>query len=58
LTIALVHTANRATAAIAMAIFASAVAVTLIMVVSQDRPFSGQLRVQPDVLVQILPPQR
>jgi hypothetical protein len=41
-----------------MAIFASAVAVTLIMVVSQDRPFSGQLRVQPDVLVQILPPQR
>jgi Protein of unknown function (DUF4239) len=58
LAIAVVHSANRATAAIAMAIFASAVAVTLIMVVFQDRPFSGQLRIQPDVLVQVLPPQR
>lgn len=58
LTIALVHIANRATAAIAMAIFACAVAVTLIMVVSQDRPFSGQLRVQPDVLIEVLPRQR
>ena len=41
LAIAFVHSENRATTAIAMGIFASAVAVCLVMLASQDRPFAG-----------------
>jgi hypothetical protein len=58
LAIACVHSGNRRTAAIAMSIFAAAVAVTLVMIFSQDRPFSGQFGVKPDALVQVLPPGR
>jgi hypothetical protein len=39
--IAFVHSDNRKTAAIAMGLFASAVAVTLVMIASQDRPASA-----------------
>jgi hypothetical protein len=56
--IALVHSGNRRTAAIAMALFASAVAVAIVMIATQDRPFSGQFGVKPDVLLQVLPPAR
>jgi hypothetical protein len=41
-----------------MGVFASAVAVTLVMIASQDRPFSGEFGVKPDVLVQVLPQGR
>jgi hypothetical protein len=41
-----------------MSIFAAAAAVTLVIIASQDRPFSGQFRVKPDVLLQVLPPSR
>jgi hypothetical protein len=58
LAIAFVHSGNRRTAAIAMGVFASAVAVTLVMIASQDRPFSGQFGVKPDVLLQVLPAGR
>jgi hypothetical protein len=39
-----------------MSIPGSAVAVTL--VASQDRPFSGEVSVSPDVFLQVLPPER
>jgi hypothetical protein len=55
--IAFVHSANRTTAVIAMALFAAAVAVVVVMLASQDRPFSGQLGLNPDLLEQVLPPQ-
>lgn len=55
LAIAFVHSDNRRTAAIAMGVFAAAVAVTLVMIASQDRPFSGQFGVKPDALLQVLP---
>jgi hypothetical protein len=53
--IACVHWESRVTAAIAMGIFAAAVAVSIILIVAQDRPFSGQLGVSPDALEQVLP---
>jgi hypothetical protein len=56
LAIALVHSSNRTTAALAMAVFATAVAVVVVMLAAQDRPFSGQLGLDPDVLEQVLPP--
>jgi hypothetical protein len=38
-----------------MAIFALAVAAVITMLVAQDRPFSGELGLNPDVLEQVLP---
>ncbi|MFL5895701.1 MAG: hypothetical protein ACJ76Z_11410 [Thermoleophilaceae bacterium] len=58
LAIGCVHSDNRRTAAVAMGIFASAVAVTIVMIFSQDRPFSGQFGVKPDVLLQVRPDAR
>ena len=55
LAIAFVHSENRATTAIAMGIFASAAAVCLLMIASQDRPFAGPFAVKPDALVQVIP---
>ena len=55
LAIAFVHSERRATTAIAIGIFASAVAVCLVMIASQDRPFAGPFAVKPDPLVQVMP---
>ena len=53
--IAMVQSDNRAAAAIAMAIFATGVAVSGLLIASHDRPFSGEIRVQPDALLQVRP---
>jgi hypothetical protein len=53
--IAVVHSGNRTTARVAMAVFSLAVAVVITMLAAQDRPFSGQLGLSPDVLEQVLP---
>lgn len=55
LAIAFVHVDNRLTAAIAMGVFAAAVAVAIVMIAAQDRPFGGQLGVKPDLLEQVAP---
>jgi hypothetical protein len=55
--IAFVHSGNRTTAAIAMSLFGIAVAAVVVMLVSQDQPFTGQLGLNPDLLEQVLPPQ-
>ena len=57
LAIAMVHSDNRATAAIAMAIFAMAVAVCAVLITSHNRPFTGEISVGPDVLLQVMPEQ-
>jgi hypothetical protein len=53
--IACVHAQNRRSAVIAMGIFGSAVAVTLVLIASQSRPFSGEFGVKPDALLQVAP---
>jgi hypothetical protein len=58
LAIAFVHSGNRVTTALAMGIFATAVAITLVLIASQDRPFSGQFGVKPDALLQVRPSAR
>jgi hypothetical protein len=55
LAIAFVQSDNKLTAAIALWLFASAVACAFVLIASQDRPFNGQLRVRPDVLQQVEP---
>jgi len=56
LAIAFVHIDNRLTTALAMGIFSAAVAVSLLLIVAQERPFSGPFAVTPDVLLQVEPP--
>jgi hypothetical protein len=55
LAIALVHSDNRLAATIAMGIFATGVAASVLLILSHDRPFSGQLSVAPDPLLQVMP---
>jgi hypothetical protein len=53
--IAVVHSDNRTAAAIAMVIFATGAAASVLLIVSHDRPFSGEISVKPDVLLQVRP---
>ena len=55
LAIAMVHSDNRASAAFALGLFATGVAVSVVLISSHDRPFTGELSVGPDVLLQVLP---
>src|SRR5262245_29787867 len=51
--IAMVHCDNRVTAVLALALFATAVAVCLLLIASHDRPFTGQISIGPDALLQV-----
>jgi energy-coupling factor transporter transmembrane protein EcfT len=53
--IAFVHSDNRLTAKLALGVFAVAVATSLTLLAAQERPFSGQFAVEPDVLLQVQP---
>jgi len=53
--IAMIHCENRVAAAIAMGIFATGVAVSGLLIASHDRPFSGDIHIPPDVLLQVRP---
>jgi hypothetical protein len=56
--IAFVQSGNRLAAAIALGLFASAMACSLVLIASQNRPFSGQFRIRPDLLQQVEPATR
>ena len=53
--IAMVHSDNRTSAAVAMGLFATGVAVSVVLIASHHRPFTGEISVRPDVLLQVLP---
>jgi Protein of unknown function (DUF4239) len=53
--IAMAHSDNRTTAALAMGLFSTAVAVCVLLVAAHDRPFTGQNAVQPTTLLQVQP---
>ena len=53
--IACVHAGRRLTAGIALGLFAVAVSVSLILIVSQDRPFGGPFGVKTSPLEQVIP---
>lgn len=57
LTIAMVHSDNRGSARIALGLFSTAIAVCILLLLSHDRPFTGQLSVKPAVLLQVTPEQ-
>jgi multisubunit Na+/H+ antiporter MnhC subunit len=53
--IAMVHCDNRRTAAIAMGIFATGVAASIVLIASHSGPFSGEISVGPELLLQVDP---
>lgn len=53
--IAIVHHDSRGAAVIAMGIFATGVAVSLLLIASHDRPFTGEISIKPDLLQQARP---
>jgi len=54
-TIAIVHTDNRAANRIILAIFATAAAVSVSLVAAHSHPFMGDVSVSPSILLQVLP---
>jgi hypothetical protein len=55
ITIALIHSDNRAANRIILAIFATAVGVAFVLLAAHSRPFTGEISVRPTVLLQIMP---
>jgi hypothetical protein len=53
--IAMVHSDNRLASTITMGIFATGVAASILLIVSHDRPFIGEIAVGPDPLLQVMP---
>jgi len=53
--IAMVHSDNRLASIIAMGIFATGVAASILLTLAYDRPFVGGLALKPDPLLQVMP---
>jgi hypothetical protein len=53
--IAMVHSENRLTGAIAMTLFATGIALSVLLIASHNRPFTGAISVSPDLLNQVIP---
>jgi hypothetical protein len=55
LLIAMVHSDNRLAATITMGVFATGMAASVLLIVSHDRPFTGEISIGPDPLLQVMP---
>ncbi|MGV2291717.1 DUF4239 domain-containing protein [Trinickia sp. YCB016] len=55
LTIAFVHCENRVTSAVAIGLFSASLATTVLLILAHDRPFTGEIAVTPEPLLQVLP---
>jgi hypothetical protein len=55
LAIAIVHSDNRLSSRIAIGIFATGVAASVLLILAHDRPFTGQLSFTPEPLLQVMP---
>ena len=52
--IAMVHSDNRLACAIAMTLFATGIALSLLLIGAYSRPFTGEISVRPDLLKQVI----
>ena len=52
--IAMVHSDNRLSCAIAMTLFATGIALSLLLIAAYSRPFTGEISVRPDLLKQVI----
>ena len=52
---ALVHSDNRLASIMALGIFATGVAASMLLILAHDRPFTGEISIKPDPLLQVTP---
>jgi len=52
---AIVHSDNRLASIIAMGIFATGIAASILLILAHDRPFTGEVAIKPDPLLQVMP---
>jgi hypothetical protein len=52
--IAMVHSDNRLICAIALTLFATGIALSLLLIAAYSRPFTGEISVRPDLLKQVI----
>ena len=52
--IAMVHSDNRLTCAITLTVFATGVALSLLLIAAYSRPFTGEISVGPDLVKQVI----
>jgi hypothetical protein len=57
-TITLVHSGNRLASAIATGLFSVALATTILLILAHDRPFTGEIALSPEPLLQVMPEDR
>jgi hypothetical protein len=55
LVMAMVHCDDRRASFVALGLFATGVAASVLLIAAHDRPFIGQLAIKPDLLLQIMP---
>ena len=55
ITIAMIHSDNRAANRIILAIFATGVGVAVVLIAAHSRPFTGEISVPPTILLQVMP---
>jgi hypothetical protein len=53
--IAMVHSDNRLASIIAMGIFGTGVAASMLLILAHDRPFTGEISIKPGPLLQVMP---
>jgi len=53
--IAMVHSDNRLASIIAMGIFGTGIAASMLLILAHDRPFTGEISIRPDPLLQVMP---
>jgi len=53
--IACVHSDNRPASAVAMGLYATGIAASVLLIAAHDRPFTGQISISPEPLLQIMP---
>jgi hypothetical protein len=53
--IAMIHCDNRIASAITIGLFATGVAASVLLIASHNRPFSGEISVGPQPLLQVIP---
>ena len=52
--IAMVHSDNRLACGIAMTLFATGIALSLLLITAYSQPFTGEISVRPDLLKQVM----
>jgi hypothetical protein len=55
--VAVVHSDDRLAGAIALGVFATGIAASVLLITAFDRPFLGELAVTPRALLQVMPGQ-